>query len=128
MKKRKRQRMKTAVRIILTILVLVVILYLLQRLLMPKYMDDVMEGGMVQEYYDEEKDHDVIFIGDCELYENISPAVLWEEYGINSYIRGSAQQLVWQSYYLLEETLRYEKPDVVVFRSEERRVGKECRL
>ena len=42
MKKRKRQRMKTAVRIILTILVLVVILYLLQRLLMPKYMDDVM--------------------------------------------------------------------------------------
>ena len=115
MKKRKRQRMKTAVRIILTILVLVVILYLLQRLLMPKYMDDVMEGGMVQEYYDEEKDHDVIFIGDCELYENISPAVLWEEYGINSYIRGSAQQLVWQSYYLLEETLRYEKPDVVVF-------------
>ena len=82
---------------------------------MPKYMDDVMEGGMVQEYYDEVKDHDVIFIGDCELYENISPAVLWEEYGINSYIRGSAQQLVWQSYYLLEETLTYEKPEVVVF-------------
>ncbi len=115
MKKRKRQRMKTAVRIILTILVLVVILYLLQRLLMPKYMDDVMEGGMVQEYYDEEKDHDVIFIGDCELYENISPAVLWEEYGINSYIRGSAQQLIWQSYYLLEDTLRYEKPRAVIF-------------
>ncbi len=68
------------VRIVLTILALAVILYLLQRLLMPKYMDDVTEGGMVQEYYDEEKDHDVIFIGDCELYENISPAVLWEEY------------------------------------------------
>ena len=26
-----------------------------------------------------------------------------------------AQQLIWQSYYLLEDTLRYEKPDVVVF-------------
>lgn len=115
MKKRKRQQTKNAVRICLTVFVLVVVLYLLQRLLMPKYMDDVMEGGMVQEYYDEEKDHDVIFIGDCELYENISPAVLWEEYGINSYIRGSAQQLIWQSYYLLEETLSYEKPDVVVF-------------
>lgn len=87
----------------------------LQRLLMPKYMTGVVEGAMIAEYYDEVKDHDVVFIGDCELYENISPAVLWEEYGINSYIRGSAEQLIWQSYYLMEETFRYEKPKVVVF-------------
>lgn len=90
-------------------------LFLLQRLVMPKYMHGIIEGAMIAEYYQEEKNHDVIFIGDCELYENISPAVLWEEYGINSYIRGSAQQLIWQSYYLLEETLRYEKPRAVVF-------------
>lgn len=70
---------------------------------------------MIAEYYQEEKDHDVIFVGDCELYENISPQVLWDEYGINSYIRGSAQQLIWQSYYLMEETLRYEKPKAIVF-------------
>lgn len=100
---------------IVTILFLAVTLAAFQRLLMPKYMDDVPEGGMIEEYYDEVKDHDVIFIGDCELYENISPAVLWEEYGINSYIRGSAEQLPWQSYYLMEETFKYEKPDVVVF-------------
>lgn len=115
MKKKKKQRRRWIIRAVPTCLVIFMVLYLLQRLLMPKYMDDVTEGGMVQEYYDETKDHDVIFIGDCELYENISPAVLWEEYGINSYIRGSAQQLVWQSYYLLEETLAYEKPKVVVF-------------
>lgn len=90
-------------------------LYLLQRLLVPKYVDDVVEGAFIAEYYKEEKDFDVIFIGDCEVYENFSPAVLWEEYGINSYIRGSAQQYIWQSYYLLEDTLRYETPDVVVF-------------
>ncbi|MDD5017443.1 MAG: SGNH/GDSL hydrolase family protein, partial [Eubacteriales bacterium] len=47
--------------------------------------------------------------------ENFSPITLWEEYGITSYIRGSAQQLIWHSYYLLEETLQYEKPKVVVF-------------
>ena len=57
----------------------------------------------------------MIFIGDCEVYENISPITLWEEYGITSFIRGGAQQLIWQSYYLLEETLKYEKPKVVVF-------------
>lgn len=90
-------------------------LLLLQRLLTPKYVDDVVEGAFIAEYYGEEKDFDVIFIGDCEVYENFSPVTLWEEYGINSYIRGSAEQYIWQSYYLLEDTLRYETPDVVIF-------------
>ncbi len=90
-------------------------LWLLQRLLMPKYMGDIVEGALISEYYKETTDHDVVFIGDCEVYENFSPITMWEDYGITSYIRGSAQQLIWQSYYLLEETLRYEKPEVVVF-------------
>lgn len=98
-----------------TFIIVTLLLAALQRLLMPKYMTGVVEGAMIAEYYDEVKDHDVVFIGDCELYENISPAVLWEEYGINSYIRGSAEQLIWQSYYLMEETFRYEKPKAVVF-------------
>lgn len=104
-----------AAKYIATLLIALLILAGLQRLLMPKYMDEVLEGGMVEEYYAQEKDHDVIFIGDCEVYTNFSPAVLWEKYGINSYIRGSAEQLLWQSYYLLEETLTYEKPKAVVF-------------
>lgn len=91
------------------------VLFFSQALLVPKYMSDFKEGALIAEYYREPKNHDVIFIGDCEVYENISPVTLWEEYGITSYIRGSAQQLIWQSYYLLEETLKYEKPKVVVF-------------
>lgn len=102
-------------RAIATIVIIVCSLALLQRLLTPKYTDGIIEGALIAEYYGEDKNHDVIFIGDCEVYENFSPAVLWKEYGINSYIRGSAQQLIWQSYYLLEDTLRYETPKVVVF-------------
>lgn len=90
-------------------------LWLLQRLLMPKYMGDIVEGALISEYYKETTDHDVIFVGDCEVYENFSPITMWKDYGITSYIRGSAQQLIWQSYYLLEETLEYEKPEAVVF-------------
>ena len=90
-------------------------LWLLQRLLMPKYMGDIVEGALISEYYKETTDHDVIFVGDCEVYENFSPITMWEDYGITSYIRGSAQQLIWQSYYLLEDTLRYEKPKAVIF-------------
>ncbi|MBR1861766.1 MAG: SGNH/GDSL hydrolase family protein [Lachnospiraceae bacterium] len=90
-------------------------LLLLQRLLVPKYVDGIVEGAFIEEYYREDKDFNVVFLGDCEVYENFSTVKLWDDYGINSYIRGSAEQYIWQSYYLLEDTLYYEKPDVVVF-------------
>lgn len=91
------------------------VLWLLQMLLMPKYMTESQEGAIIAEYYDNAGGNDVIFIGDCEVYENFSPITLWEEYGITSYIRGSAQQTIWQSYYLMEETFEYETPQVMVF-------------
>lgn len=90
-------------------------LYILQRLLVPKYQTGIVEGSMIEEYYKDDLEHEVLFVGDCEVYENFSTITLWEKYGISSYIRGSAQQLTWQSYYLLEDTLRYETPKVVVF-------------
>ena len=83
------------------LLICVIILGFLQALLMPKYMDNTKEGALIGEYYENAGNNDVIFIGDCEVYENFSPITLWEEYGITSYIRGSAQQLIWQSYYLM---------------------------
>ncbi len=107
--------MNHKIRIVVSALIILVSLFMLQRLFMPKYVTDVVEGRLIEEYYKDEPEHDVVFIGDCEVYENFSPVVLWQEYGINSFIRGSAQQLIWQSYYLLEDTLRYEKPEVVIF-------------
>ena len=91
------------------------VLLLLQELLVPKYMESSREGALTGEYYANAGGNDVIFVGDCEVYENFSPITLWEEYGITSYIRGSAQQTIWQSCYLLEETFAYETPEVVVF-------------
>lgn len=107
--------MKRTLKAGISLLIVLGGLFFLQKLLVPKYVDGVVEGAFVAEYYQEEKDHDVVFIGDCEVYENFSPAVLWQEFGVNSYIRGSAEQYIWQSYYLLEDTLRYETPQVVVF-------------
>ena len=70
------------------------LLGLLQALLVPKYMDKSKEGNLIGEYYANAGGNDVIFIGDCEVYENFSPITMWEKYGITSYIRGSAQQLI----------------------------------
>ena len=87
----------------------------LQRLVYPKYASGVLEGNFTAEYYEETTNHDVVLIGDCEVYENIDPIYLWSNYGITSYIRGNAQQLPWQSYYMLEDTLRTEVPKVVIY-------------
>ena len=80
-------------RIIVTVcalLVTVLLLGILQALVIPKYTDN-REGALVREYYSSDMDHDVVFVGDCEVYETFVPTVLWEEYGIRSYVRGSAQ-------------------------------------
>ena len=86
-------------------------------ILIPKYLTQSKEGSFTEEYYASvaETTHDVLFIGDCEVFESFIPAILWEEYGISSYVRGGAQQLVWHSYYMLEDALRYETPKAVVF-------------
>lgn len=109
--------MKKSVKRILKLfvsLVFIGLLIFLQKLVMPKYMGEVKEGAFIAEYYEDKSYHDVIILGDCEAYENIDTVYLWEHYGINSFIRGSAKQLVWQSYYLLEDTLETEKPKVVI--------------
>jgi hypothetical protein len=103
------------VKIIVSIAAFSLVFFGLQRLLMPKYASVEPGGSLVREYYRSDFDHDVIFIGDCEVYANFSPVTLWEEYGFTSFIRGTPQQLVWQSYYLLQDTLRYETPGIVVF-------------
>ncbi len=100
---------------IAAVVISIAVLFVLQQLLMPKYMSGIYEGAMISEYYQSEKNHQIAIIGDCEVYENISPITLWREYGYTSFIRGSAQQTVWQSYYLLEDTLRYETPELVIF-------------
>lgn len=114
MKKIKSKAVSVSVAVLLVVFWLLVF-FTLQCLLVPKYQTGIVEGSMIAEYYEEKTNHEVIMVGDCELYENISTVELWREYGITSYIRGSAQQLTWQSYYLLEDALRYETPKVVVF-------------
>ena len=107
--------MKKKLTLLTALAVSLAVLLLLQALLVPKYMDSTKEGALIAEYYENAGNNDVVFIGDCEVYENFSPITLWENHGMTSYIRGSAQQLIWQSYYLMEETFRYETPKVMVF-------------
>ena len=106
---------KTVLSVIAVLLVFVAVFCLVTQLLTPKYMTDLVEGSMISQYYRESGNHDVIFIGDCEVYANYSPMEMYRSHGITAYIRGTSQQLIWQSYYVLKETLKYETPKAVVF-------------
>ena len=106
--------LKKTLALILSVILFLLMLFGAQNLLMPKYMDEAREGVLTREYYDDAHRNDVLIIGDCEVYENISPVTLWEEYGFPSFIRGNAQQLMWHSWAMLEDALRHETPRVVV--------------
>lgn len=110
-----RKRGKTILSTGVVLLAFCITFVLASRLLEPKYMTDLEEGSFISQYYREAGDHDVIFLGDCEVYANYSPMELYRDYGITAYIRGTPQQLVWMSYYIAEETFRYETPRVLVF-------------
>lgn len=109
------KKVKSILSVLAVLLVFVLILDFFNRLLTPKYATELVEGSMIAQYYEEAGNHDVIFIGDCEVYSNFSPMEMYRQQGITAYVRGTSQQLIWQSYYILKETLKYETPKVVVF-------------
>ena len=123
-KSRKENKVKKTLKIIGILIAFIIIFFLLNKLLSPKYVETLVEGSMISQYYSEPKDHEAIFIGDCEVYANFSPLVMYEQDGIKAYVRGSSQQMIWQSYYILKETLKYETPKVVVLNVNSMRYGK----
>lgn len=102
------------IKILLILFVFIISFVFVNELVSPKYQSSLIEGSFTSDYYKTKKNHDVIILGDCEVYENISPMEMYKTTGVKAYVRGNSQQMLWQSYYLLEETLKYEKPKMVV--------------
>ena len=61
------------IKCIIIIGVFILIFFFINHLLMPKYSETLREGSLTREYYKEDKNHEVIFLGDCEVYANFSP-------------------------------------------------------
>jgi hypothetical protein len=110
----KKRNFRPLIAVISAVLILVLLLGFFTRLVQPKYMTDLVEGSMVSQFYQESHDHDVIFLGDSQIYAQFSPMEIYRQTGITAYLRATPQQLMWQSYYLLKETYRYETPKAVV--------------
>lgn len=73
--------------------------------------------GCIQlaDFYELEDDRvDVLCIGSSHVYYGIDTCLLYDSYGIASYLLASPGQPVWISYYLLEEALKTQHPRLVV--------------
>ena len=60
-------KIKTVVKVVCSVALFVVLFFGLQRLVEPKYAEDILEGNFTAEYYEETTDHDVLFVGDCAV-------------------------------------------------------------
>ena len=58
---------------------------------------------------------DMVFIGTSHQFCSINPDLLYEEYGINSFMLATSAQTVPMSYYAAMEAIELQHPDVIVF-------------
>ncbi len=96
------------------VVITVACLMIADRVFTPKYIKENTDGRITGEFYTQAKDPDVVFLGASTVHYCVSPAHMWKTAGFTSYDRSNASQTMWQSYYMLKDTLRYTKPSLVV--------------
>lgn len=66
-------------------------------------------------FYQLEKDcADVIFYGSSHVYAGVNVVDLWDDRGIAGYNLAGTMQPLWNTYYNMEETLKYQSPKMMV--------------
>ncbi|MBQ7562395.1 MAG: SGNH/GDSL hydrolase family protein [Lachnospiraceae bacterium] len=98
-------------------IIIALFLTILNRVFLPKYVDENQDGRITQDYYLEKLPTDILFVGSSTVYSGISPVILWEKQGFTSYDRSNASQPMWTSYYLIEDAVSgigSKKPQLVV--------------
>lgn len=99
---------------LIKVLLIVFLVFTFNLVMMPKYITENYDGRIVPEFYREKSCPDVIFLGSSTVYSATSPCVIYENYGITSYVLASSSQTGWDSYYMLKESLKKGTPKMVV--------------
>lgn len=93
---------------------------ILMALLVFLRMGDVLEANYdgnqaMHGFYQLDKDTvDVAFYGSSHVYSGVNVVDLWDDHGIAGYNIAGTMQTLWNSYYNMEETLKYQSPRVMV--------------
>lgn len=107
------KKLSKVIIILIKIALIVFLVITLNRIMMPKYINENQDGRITQEYYPAAKYSDVLFVGSSTVFSAISPEVIWKETGISSYDRANASQTMWISYYMIEDAMRWHRPELV---------------
>lgn len=98
--------------IVCFVLLLAGVLWYANRTLSLKYGDGIY--SLTKFYQLEEDSVDVLVLGSSHAFENINTGILWDEYGMASFILGGSRQPAWNTYYYLKEALKTQKPKLIV--------------
>lgn len=91
--------------------ILFVLLFQLFSLLIP--FRDGRQGDVWQYIYDNKNTVSYLFLGSSHVYCGINPMQIQKKTGKNAVLVSSGMQTLTESYYDMEEVLKYQKPDIV---------------
>lgn len=66
------------------------------------------------DFYTEDEEYQVLFLGSSHVLNGIFPMELWKEYGITSYNMAGHGNRMAMNYWILKNALEYKKPKLVV--------------
>lgn len=103
---------KSVFRITAFILILLAALKTADGVLRFKYGDGIYD---LKKFYELQDDTvDVLILGSSHAFESFNTGILWDEYGMASFVLGGSVQPMWNTYYYLKEALKTQTPDVIV--------------
>lgn len=83
-----------------------------------RYKNDFHPRMRWEEFYNinnKKENLDLVFLGSSHAYRSFDPEIFDSKLGISSFNMGHSSQNPVDSYYVLKEVLKYQKPKVVVF-------------
>lgn len=103
---------KRVITIISFILALVIVFGAIYRVLSFKYLDGILSLKYL--YKQQDDSVDVLVLGSSHAFMSVNTGVLYEDYGIASYVCGGSVQPMWNTYYFLKEVLKTQHPKLVL--------------
>jgi hypothetical protein len=106
--------LKEILRSICFLLIFVLLLSSLSKIFLPKSADSGGNYSRISDFYSQPEDTiDVLFLGASSTLRAVSPLIIWENYGIPSYVLASPVQPPVVIYNKFVEALKYQKPKIV---------------
>lgn len=107
------------IRLVIFFTIMFALIIVLGKVFTPKWKTGTVttEGQdfTVRGFYELPKNSiDVLFVGDSGSYKGVSPMEIYEQTGITSYNYSVSSARIYMLYYILKDTLNYQKPKVVV--------------